>query len=101
MPRAADDFRSRAGAVAVRSDVAAHLSSREAVIEWLQSLPQEDDVGDEKVRVIQCDVPQRVRLFPDDPNCVERSLAALLLLEVVAPKTTRALATIEKPMRHP
>jgi hypothetical protein len=80
--------------------VAQHLATREAVIKWLQSLPQADDFGDEHVRVIQCDVPQRARLFPDDPNCVERSLGALMLLEIIDPKTPRALATVDKPLRH-
>jgi len=80
--------------------VAVHLGTRDAVIQWLQSLPQADDLGDERVRVIQCDVPQRARLFPDDPNCVERSLGALVLLEVIDPKTRRALATVDKPLRH-
>jgi hypothetical protein len=80
--------------------VAAHLGKRDTVIEWLQSLPQADDLGDERVRVIQCDVPQRARLFPDDPNCVERSLGAMILLEVIDPKTPRALATVDKPLRH-
>lgn len=82
-------------------DVARQLETRDRVIQWLQSLPQADDTGDERVRVIDCeDVPQRVRLFPDDPNCVERSLAAMLLLEVIAPSTPRALATVDKPLRH-
>jgi hypothetical protein len=80
--------------------VAQHLGTREAVIKWLQSLPQADDFGDERVRVIQCDVPQRVRLFPDDPNCVERSFGALMLLEIIEPRTQRALATVDKPLRH-
>jgi hypothetical protein len=48
--------------------VAAHLRTREAVIEWFQSLPQADDFGDEHVRVIQCNVPQRARLFPTIPT---------------------------------
>jgi hypothetical protein len=80
--------------------VAKKLGSREAVIHWLQSLPQADDDGSEHVRYIQCDVPQRVRLLPDDPNCVERSMGALMLLEVLAPKTPRALATVDRPLRH-
>jgi hypothetical protein len=83
----------------VRS-VAAHLASRDAVIQWLQSLPQTDDDGEEHIRFIQCDVPQRVRLLPDDPNCVERSFGALMLLEALDPKTPRALATVDKPLRH-
>jgi hypothetical protein len=80
--------------------VARRLATREAVITWFQSLPQADDDGDEHVRFIQCDVPQRARLLPDDPNCVERSLGALMLLEAIDPKTLRALATIDKPLRH-
>ena len=80
--------------------VAKRLGSREAIIRWLQSLPQADDTGTEQVRFIQCDVPQRTRLLPDDPNCVERSVGALMLLEVVDPTTPRALATVDKPLRH-
>ena len=80
--------------------VAQRLGTRENVILWLQSLPQADDHGDEQVRYIMCDVPQRTRLFPDDPNCVERSFGALMLLEVIDPKTPRALATVDKPLRH-
>ncbi len=63
-------------------------------------MPQADDFGEEKVQIIQCDVPQRTRLFPDDPNCVERSFGALMLLEVLDPKTPRALATVDNPLRH-
>jgi len=80
--------------------VAQRLGTRDNVILWLQSLPQADDHGDEQVRYIMCDVPQRTRLFPDDPNCVERSFGALMLLEVIDPKTPRALATVDKPLRH-
>lgn len=80
--------------------VAARLGSRTAVIKWMQGLPQTDDFGDESVRFINCDVPQRVRLLPDDPNCVERSLGALMLLEALDPRTPRALATVDRPMRH-
>ena len=80
--------------------VASHLRTREQVILWLRSLPQSDDFGDESVRVIQCDVPQRARLLPDDPNCVERAMGALMLLEAIDPRTMRALATVDKPLRH-
>lgn len=80
--------------------VAERLGSPSAVQMWLQSLPQTDDDGSEAVRSITCDVPQRVRLLPDDPNCFERSLAALALLEVVEPRTMRMLVTAEKPARH-
>jgi len=80
--------------------VARRLGTADAVIRWLRSLPQSDDDGHEGVRFIQCDVPQRVRLLPDDPNCVERATGALMLLEVLDPRTPRALATIDRPLRH-
>ena len=80
--------------------VARRLGSREAVIKWFQSLPQADDDGHEHVRYISCDVPQRTRLLPDDPNCVERALGALMLLEAIDGQTPRALASIERPLRH-
>ena len=80
--------------------VAKRLGTREAVVLWMQSLPQADDHGEEQVRFIMCDVPQRTRLFPDDPNCVERSFGALMLLEALDSKTPRALATVDKPLRH-
>ena len=80
--------------------VAAHLGTREMVVAWLRSLPQSDDFGDEHVRYIQCDVVQRARLLPDDPNCVERSMGAMMLLEALDPDTPRALATIDRPLRH-
>jgi hypothetical protein len=81
-------------------NLAARLRTAEAVVKWLQSLPQRDDDGRETLQVIQCDVPQRVRIFPGDPNCFERTLAALILLEVIDPKTPRVAVTIEKPLRH-
>lgn len=80
--------------------VAQRLGSPDAVVEWLQSLPQTDDRGEELLQYISCDVPQRVRLLPHDPNCVERALAALMLLETIAPRTRRALATVDRPLRH-
>jgi hypothetical protein len=80
--------------------VARRLGSRDAIIEWFQSLPQEDDRGSEQVRFIQCDVPQRARLLPDNPNCVERATGAMMLLEVIEPSTPRALATVDRPLRH-
>jgi hypothetical protein len=80
--------------------VARRLRTTDAVVRWFQALPQVDDDGHEHVRFIECDVPQRVRLLPDDPNCVERSMGALMLLEAVDPRTPRALATIDRPLRH-
>jgi hypothetical protein len=83
----------------------AEAAPHEAVVRWLQSKPQADDNGTEATRYITCDVPQRVRLFADDPNCVERATDALMLLEALeqmklCPSTPRALVTIERPLRH-
>jgi hypothetical protein len=81
-------------------EVAWHLGSPAAGVSWLRSLPQSDDDGTESVRAVACDVLQRTRLFPDDPNCFERAFAALVLLEVLEPRTERMLVTVEHPMRH-
>jgi hypothetical protein len=81
-------------------EVARRLGARDGVIRWFKGLPQADDDGRERVRYIVCDVPQRVRLLPDDPNCVERSVGALMLLEALDPATPRALATVDRPERH-
>jgi hypothetical protein len=81
--------------------VAHRLGSRESVLAWIRSKPQLPDRGVELFRILSCpDVPQRLRLFADDPNCVERANDALLLLEVIDPTTPRAFVTIEKPQRH-
>lgn len=80
--------------------VATRLGSPRAVVKWIQSLPQTDDNGDELIRYVSCDVPQRVRLLPDDPNCFERAFAAIALLEVLDPRTARMLVTIDRPVRH-
>jgi hypothetical protein len=85
--------------------VAKHLGSRDGVIRWIQAKPQTDDDGKELIQFITCDVPQRVRLLAEDPNCVERATDAMMLLEALeqlkleAP-TPRALATVERPLRH-
>ncbi len=80
--------------------VARRLGNTRGVISWLRALPQTDDDGEELVQFIACDVAQRVRLFPDDPNCFERAFAALVLLEVLDPGTPRKLVTIDRPLRH-
>ncbi|MCU1279473.1 MAG: hypothetical protein JWM53_3019 [bacterium] len=81
-------------------DAAARLRSIRNVIVYLQSLPQTDDDGTERVQVIACDVPQRLRFMPSDPNCFERTLAALVLMELIDPKTERVPVSIDEPERH-
>jgi hypothetical protein len=76
------------------------ISVTDAAIVWLQELPQTDDDGRESVRAIACGPDQRTRLFPDDPNCFERALAALILLESIDPTWQYTLASIDDPLRH-
>jgi hypothetical protein len=76
------------------------ISLKDAVIAWLRGLPQTDDNGRESVRVIACEPDQRARLFPDDPNCFERALAALILLELLDPSWQYTLASVDDPLRH-
>lgn len=80
--------------------LAAQLRTKRNVIAWLQSKPQLDDDGSERVQVTVCDVPQRDRLFSDTPNCIERARDAAILFEVIDPKGRYKLVTIEKPLRH-
>ena len=56
------------------STVARRLGSASEVVDWIRSLPQTDDEGHEHVRYIECDVPQRVRLLPDDLYGVEQTI---------------------------
>lgn len=81
-------------------DAAARLRTVRAVINYLRSLPQLDDDGSERVQLLACDVPQRLRFMPSDPNCFERTLAALVLLELIDPKTERVPISVDKPERH-
>jgi hypothetical protein len=76
------------------------ISVKDAAILWLQELPQTDDDGSESVRAIACSPDQRTRLFPDDPSCFERALAALILLESIDPTWQYTLASIDDPLRH-
>ncbi|HVV85648.1 MAG TPA: hypothetical protein VHE35_21455 [Kofleriaceae bacterium] len=83
--------------------LAQSLNSTVAVIRWLRSLPQRDDVGEacDGPRVDVCAPPQRLRLPAPDPNCVERAALYVLLGEFLAPEQKRRLATIDTPVgRH-
>ncbi len=69
---------------------------------WIRSLPQRNDKGDpyDGPRV-SCDVPQRLRLPADDPNCVERAALYLCAAELIDPDPIRQLATMDTPLgRH-
>jgi hypothetical protein len=81
-------------------DVAARLRTPAGVVRYLQSLQQTDDDGTERIQVIACDVRQRLRFLPPDPNCIERTLAAMVLREILDPKTERVAISIDEPERH-
>jgi hypothetical protein len=76
------------------------LTATQAVFAWLQQLPQTDDDGTEEVRAVACNPRQRLRPFADDPNCFERALTAIILLEVIDPRWQYTLASVDEPMSH-
>ena len=77
--------------------LAHELGSAPAVVRWLRSLPQRDDLGrpGDGPKVAACSPPQRLRLPAPDPNCVERATLYLVLGELLAPEVGRHLATVE------
>lgn len=77
--------------------LAHELGSAPAVVRWLRSLPQRDDLGrpGDGPKVAACSPPQRLRLPAPDPNCVERATLYLVLGELLAPEVGRRLATVE------
>jgi len=82
--------------------LARRFRSTRQLADWFRDLPQRNDNGDERDGPrLQCDVSQRVRIAPPDPNCVERSLGYILLAEHIDPRPLRQLATIDTPLgRH-
>jgi len=78
--------------------LAGRFDDTTALAAWIRTLPQRNDDGDlaDGPRVA-CDVSQRARLAPDDPNCVERSLLYLSAAEVLDSVPVRQLATIDTP----
>ncbi|MCE9576286.1 MAG: hypothetical protein K8W52_24265 [Deltaproteobacteria bacterium] len=72
----------------------------EALTEWIRSLPQRDDLGDDDdgPRAEACDPPQRLRLPAPDPNCVERAALYIGVAELIDPHPVRQLATLDTPI---
>lgn len=77
--------------------LARELGTMPAVVRWIRSLPQRDDLGrpDDGPKVAACSPPQRLRLPAPDPNCVERGTLFCVLGELIAPEVGRRLATVE------
>lgn len=86
---------------AVRNIAGCHGSTR-ALAAWIRTLPQRNDLGEPgDGPKVACDVPQRVRIPADNPNCVERSALFLAAGELIDPAAVRQLATIDTPIgRH-
>jgi hypothetical protein len=82
---------------------AAGYASTRALAEQLRRRPQLNDYGQipPGVPTIACDVTQRARLDPPDPNCYERALTYLGLAEWLDAGPLRQLATLSTPAgRH-
>lgn len=81
------------------ADVAARFDDTRALATWIRSLPQRDDLGapGDGPRVHACSPPQRLRVAPPDPNCVERAALYLAAAELIDPAPVRALTTIDVP----
>jgi len=79
--------------------LAAQLPDLDAVVAYIQALPQVDDTGSpcDGPKVEACRPAQRLRLPTDTPNCVERSALYLALAELVDPTRLRRLATVNTP----
>ena len=80
-------------------DVAERFETTDALATWIRALPQRDDVGapGDGPKVKACSPPQRLRIAPTDPNCVERAALYLGAAELIDPRPTRALTTIDVP----
>lgn len=78
-------------------ELAALHDTTDSLQAWMRSLPQRDDLGDPQdgPRVDACSPPQRLRLDPEDPNCVERAALYLGVAELIDPHPVRQLATLD------
>jgi hypothetical protein len=81
-------------------ELAAQYPTTRELIDYIRSLPQRDDLGDPtaRPRVDECSPPQRVRIGPPDPNCLERAALFVLIDDVNHPDHTYQLATVETPI---
>lgn len=66
--------------------LAARFTTTAALAAWIRRRPQRDDSGDPSDGPrVECDVSQRVRLAPKDPNCVERGIVYVAAEERIDP----------------
>lgn len=78
-------------------ELAAQHPTTDSLQGWFRSLPQLDDLGrtDDGPKVEACSPPQRLRIAPPNPNCVERSAGYLGIAELIDPAPVRQLATLD------
>lgn len=82
---------------------AAQFASTKELEAHIRALPQRDDDGlpDDGPKVEACTPWQRLRFFPDNPNCVERTAYYVILAERIDPWPLRRMATLDFPWgRH-
>lgn len=85
---------------AVLVQLAAQHPTTDSFQGWLRNLPQRDDLGqpEDGPKVEACCPPQRLRIAPADPNCVERAALYLGVAELIDPHPVRQLATMNTPL---
>jgi hypothetical protein len=77
-------------------DVARRFESVDDLTSWIQSLPQRDDDGDpHDGPKLACSPPQRLRIPAPNPNCFERSAIFLGAAELIDPRPSRCLITVD------
>lgn len=81
-------------------ELAAQYPTTEALVNWIRSLPQRDDVGepDDGPKVDECKPPQRLRIPAPDMNCIERASTFIAVAELIDPRPVRQLATLDTPI---
>ena len=84
----------------VIAEIAANHLTTEGLAAWIRTLPQRDDDGepDDGPKAEACSPPQRLRIPAPDPNCVERSARYLAVAELIDPRPSRQLATLDTPI---
>jgi hypothetical protein len=80
--------------------LAAQHPTTDSLQGWLRTLPQRDDLGqpNDGPKVEACSPPQRLRIAPSNPNCVERAALYLGVAELIDPRPVRQLGTLDTPL---
>lgn len=78
--------------------LATRFATTKQLVQALRMRPQREDAGNPMDGPkVTCDVPQRARMNPDDPNCFERTLTYVAAAELIDPRPIRQMATVEIP----